>query len=94
MELQFGLIFAGCCVDISGVLIQRNDGCVSNEDVSKAFETSVQVCSSGIEILDGVIENLSEECNESRFEPVVKRRVGELIAVSHLDVAVEKRLQR
>jgi hypothetical protein len=71
-------------------LVQRNDGSVGNEDVSKSFETSVQLGSSGIEILDGVIENLSKECNESRLEPVVERRVGALITVSHLDVAFEK----
>jgi hypothetical protein len=94
VEFQFGLIVAGCCVDISGVLVQRNDGCVGDEDVSKAFETSVQVGSSGVEILDSVIENLSKECNKARFEPVVERRVREFIAVSHFDVAFEKRLQR
>ena len=45
-----------------------------------------------VEILDGVIENLSEGCNEPGFEPAVKRRILEFVTVSHLDVAFEKRL--
>ena len=94
MELQFSLVFANCCVDISGVLVQRNDSRVGNKDVSKAFETSVQLDSSGIEILNGVIENLSKECNEARFKPLVERRLREFVAVSHLDVAFEKCLER
>jgi len=94
VELQFGLIVASCCVDIGGVLVQRDDGSVSDENVSKAFETAVQVGSSGVEILDGVMENLSKEGNEARFEPVMERCVGEFVAISHFDVAFEKRLQR
>jgi hypothetical protein len=53
MELQFSLVVASCCVDIGGVLVQRDDSSVSDEDVSKSFETAVQVGSTGIEILDG-----------------------------------------
>jgi hypothetical protein len=52
VEFQFGLIVAGCCVDISGVLLQRNNGSVGNEDVSEVFETPVQFGSSGAEVLD------------------------------------------
>ena len=94
MELQSGLILTGCCVDIGGILVQRDDGCVSAEDVSKSVETSVQVGSSGIEILDGIIENLSKESDEPRFDSLVKRCIGEVVTVSHLDVAFEKGLDR
>jgi len=50
------LVVAGFCVNIDGVLVQRDDGCVSDEDVSKAFETTVEVGSSGIEIIDRLAE--------------------------------------
>ena len=66
MEFQPSLILAGRCVDIGGIFVQIDDGTVDNENVSKSFETAVQVGSAGIEILDGVIENLSKERNERR----------------------------
>jgi len=72
MKFQLGLVVASCCVDIGGVLVQRDDGCVSDEDVSKAFEVAVQGPPSSIEILDSVIENLSKERNKARFEPLVE----------------------
>src|SRR6056297_1363861 len=80
------------CVDIFGMLIKRVDRSVNDEDVSKSFEPSGKLGLARVEILDGVIENLSKECNEPRFEPAVKRRIREFVTVSHLDVAFEKRL--
>ena len=94
MEFQSGLIVTGCCVGISGVFVQRDDGGVGDEDVSNPFETSVEVCTSCIEILDGVSENLSKERNEARFELFVERRVRKVVTVSHLDVAFKKRPER
>lgn len=53
MEFQSDLILTGCCVDISSVFVQRDDDGVGNENVSKAVETSVEVYTSCIKILDG-----------------------------------------
>ncbi|GEM_PF-3396376 len=63
------------CVDIFGVLIKRDDRRVNDEDVSKSFETSGKLGLADVKVLDGVIENLSEGCNELRFEPPVKDRI-------------------
>lgn len=88
MEFQPSLIRAGCCIDISGVFVQRDNGRGGNKGVSKAFDTSVQVDSSGIEIVDDTID-LSKERNERRFEPLVER----CVTVNHLDVAFENCLE-
>jgi hypothetical protein len=55
------------CVDVSGVLIERDNRGVDDENVSKSFETSGKPGLARIEILDGVIENFSKECNEHRL---------------------------
>ena len=94
VEFQSGLVVTGCCVDISSVFVQRNDGGISDQDVSKPFETSVEVISTCVEILDSIIENLSKERNEARFELFVERRVRKVVTVSHLDVAFKKRPER
>ena len=81
MEFRTGSVVIKC-IDVFGVLIERDDRRVDDEDVSKSFETSGQLGLPRVEILDGVIENLSKECNESRFEPAVKRRIREFVTVS------------
>ena len=94
MEFQPSLTLAGRCVNIGGIFVQIDDGSVGDENVSKSVKTAVQVGSAGVEILDGVIENLSKERNERRLKPLMKRGVREFVTVSHLDVAFEKGLER
>ena len=66
MELQSGLIVTSRCVDILGVVVQRDERRVGDENVSKVFETPSKIVSSGIKILDSVIEDLSKECDKRR----------------------------
>ena len=79
-------------VHISCVVVERDERSIADEDVSKVFETASELVSAGIEILDGVIEDLSEEGNESGRESSVERGIREFGEISHFDVAFEERL--
>ncbi len=91
MVFRTGSVFINR-VNVFSVLIERNDGGVNDEDVSNDFETSTEVGSARVKILDGVIENLAEESNESWFKPPLEGRIDKFVTASHLDVAFEKRL--
>lgn len=75
-------------------MIQRDERRVSDEDVSKVFETPSEVVSAGIEILDGVIENLSKERDERRREPVGEGGVGDSVTLRDFDKPFEECLNR
>ncbi|GAA0472559.1 hypothetical protein GCM10008985_31630 [Halococcus dombrowskii] len=42
-------------VDISCIVVERDERSVADEDVSKVFETASELVSAGIEILDGIV---------------------------------------
>ena len=52
-------------VDIRCFVVERDKCGIVDEDVSKLFETPAELVSTEIEILDGVIENLSQESNKA-----------------------------
>ena len=79
-------------VDIRCVVVERDERSIADEDVSEGFETAAELVATGIEILDGVIEDLSQEGNEPGREPPVERGIAELGELSHFDVAFEERL--
>jgi hypothetical protein len=79
-------------IDIRCVVVERDERSIADEDVSEGFETAAELVATGIEILDGVIEDLSQEGNESGREPPVERGIAELGELSHFDVAFEERL--
>ena len=85
MEFQPGLILAGCCVDIDGIFVQGDDGTIGNENVSKAFETAVQISSSGIEILSWLEDYRVDENGDGRSDEEYYDVLKTLISIINPD---------